>query len=65
MLLIRVLKTDGKSHMDMAVDDTGHDEFPAQISDLSFIPRKTGFIPHIGEFRFKSGGNTEFVLYCH
>ena len=51
--------------MDMAVDDTGHDEFPAQISDLSFIPRKTGFISHIGEFRFKSGGNTEFVLYCH
>ena len=44
--------------MDMAVDDTGHDEFPAEISDLSFILRKTGLVAHVDEFtvlHYKSG----------
>ena len=41
--------------MDMTVDNAGHDEFSAEIRDLSLKIRKTVFIAYIDEFT---------VLHC-
>ena len=51
-------------HMDMAVDNTGHDEFPAKIRDLSLVRRKTGLVTHINEFSIlhREGGCCRFAL---
>lgn len=36
--------------MNMAVNDSGHDELSAEIGDLSLIIREAGLISHVDEF---------------
>ena len=47
---IHVGKPDARRHMNMAVNDAGHDELPAEVRDLSLIVRKAGFVSHIDKF---------------
>ena len=47
---IHVGKTDARRHMNMAVNNTRHDELPAEIRDLALIILKSRLTAHIDEF---------------
>ena len=50
--------------MHMAVNDAGHDEFPAEVCDIAFIFGKACLIAHIDEFSVlhRKGGSLRMVL---
>ena len=45
-----VLKTYRNGNMHVAVDDTGHNEFAAQVLDLSLIILQAGFVAYVYKF---------------
>ena len=59
-----VLKTHRNGDMHMAVDDAGHDELAAEVSDLPFVCRKAGLVAHIDKFAVlhHEGGRLRVVL---
>ena len=48
--IFHILKSNAGGNMDMAVNDAGHDEFPAEVGNLSFVFRKSCLIAHIDKF---------------
>ena len=47
---IGILETDADCHVYMGVQNTGHDKFAVEVSDLSLVGRKTCLVSHINEF---------------
>ena len=47
---IHVFKRDARRDMHMTVDDAGHNEFPAKISDFSFKVRKARLVAYVDKF---------------
>ncbi len=64
---IHIFKAYACSHMNMAVNDTGHDKPAAEVFDLTFIVPKPRFVPHIDKpavlYRY-CGGLPVFRISC-
>ena len=61
--LIPILRSDGHGNMNMAVDDSRHDEFSVKILYLTFKLRQAGVISHIHKFTvfYRQGGGQQAV----